>query len=568
MGAEAMGLQIPVGMSLDEAQLALRQLEQLARETGKKVQQGFKPATEAADGFSSSISKWRKDEMQEGRRVGFLVDQFTAGLVPATGAAREGVNLLTKALIGGFGLGLALDAAGAGARLLVEWWEKEEKAEAGARASAEAHRRALLDLADETDAYVRSVAGTTAALEFLHTKRKEFDSKNAGDLKRLDDLNALVFDNERQGITTTNDLLKERAELTKKVEGAQASWNAAVQASFETRRAADARKHEEEIAKVVREARITADNKLFEERYNAEQAHRAKMKEMRSQVERNEIQAELDADAAFASARAERMLKKEQEERDAAKALRNAYNAADDAEFISHYEMKLATEQAYIDIENRMFEEAYNERLTMERQASQYGADMYKSFAQSAVGEFGKIITSSRAYNSAMKAAGKATTDGADLSAAAFAAMAQSAISATAQKAAVEALWELGQGLAATARSFWDPRASAEAGLHFSAAATYGSIAGVAGAAAYMIGQNRGTTRAERASIGDPALPKEDPLPAPSGPREVGGSAGGTVTVRETIFVIGPPGMTEAEMARITARSLEAAKRLDMLART
>jgi hypothetical protein len=41
-----------------------------------------------------------------------------------------------------------------------------------------------------------------------------------------------------------------------------------------------------------------------------------------------------------------------------------------------------------------------------------------------------------------------------------------------------------------------------------------------------------------------------------------------TVTVRETIFVIGPPGMTEAEMARITARSLAAAKRLDMLGRS
>jgi hypothetical protein len=567
MSAEAQGLQIPVGLSLEEAQLALKQLEQMAREAGKKVKAGLGEGEKAAGGFSDSISKWRKEEMQEGRRVGFLVDQFTAGLVPATGAAREGINLLTKSLIGGFGLGLALDAAGAGVRLLVEWYEKEEKAEAKAREAAEAHGKVLRDLAGDTEAYLRSLSGSTAALEFLYSKQREFNEKTYADRKRLDEIEVQRFMNEFRGVGSVNEGLEEREEILKRLKTAETEWNAA-RGSFRERQAGDeaaaARKKEQEIAAAIREARIAADNKLFEERYDLAQQHAAKLKEMRSQVERSEIQEQLDAEAAFASARAERMLKKEQEERDAAKALRDAYNAADDAEFISRYEMQLAREQAYIDIENRMFEEAYNERLAMEQRVRDLGTQGFQSFARSAVGEFGKILNSSRSYSAAMRAAGKATQDGADLSAAAFAKMGQDMLSTIAQQAAVEAIFQLARGLAFSATGN-----AASASAAYAAAATFGIAAGAAGAGAIAIGQTRGTTRAERASISSDASSLSMPSvgSAPSGAREVGGSGGGIgqAPTRTVEIIYGGDLFTPQELAQAHARRQQLAEELKLL---
>lgn len=337
MSAESEGLQIPVGFSLEEAQLALKQLEQMAREAGKRIKGA---SDEAGDSFTSSLSKWRKEDKSEARQVGFLVEQFTGGLVPATGAAREGINLLTKALVGGFGLGLALDAAGAGARILVEWWGKEAKAEEAAREAAEAHRKALINLSVETQAYARSVAGTSSNLEFLYTKRREFDQQNEKDIKRRDELDALVFDNERQGITTTNDLLKEREELTKKLEKAQKDWNAAVDASFEQRRGweqaaaaikaqedarADAKKRGEDKLKEMQQAGIRIRQEAEREGLTATQLVLVEFNERRKQI----LESDFLAQQAIVRAKNRKLLEIEREYRDKVRALADAQAQAE-----------------------------------------------------------------------------------------------------------------------------------------------------------------------------------------------------------------------------------------------
>lgn len=64
-------------------------------------------------------------------------------------------------------------------------------------------------------------------------------------------------------------------------------------------------------------------------------------------------------------------------------------------------------------------------------------------------------------------------------------------IASIAQMATVKAIFELAEGFAALARSFFgDPKAAAEAAMHFKAAATYGIIAGIAAVAGRGVAGN------------------------------------------------------------------------------
>lgn len=80
---------------------------------------------------------------------------------------------------------------------------------------------------------------------------------------------------------------------------------------------------------------------------------------------------------------------------------------------------------------------------------------------------------------------------GADLAAGSFAKMARGVIAGVASQAAVKAVFELAEGFAALARAvFGDPKAGAEAALHFKSAAVYGSVAAIAGGIARAAGGN------------------------------------------------------------------------------
>jgi hypothetical protein len=167
-----------------------------------------------------------------------------------------------------------------------------------------------------------------------------------------------------------------------------------------------------------------------------------------------------------------------------------------------------------------------------------------------------------------MEAATGATVEGADLSAAAFAKIAQEALASLAQRSIVEALFYTAVGFGHLATG--NPKA-AEA---FIAAATFAATAAAAGTAAYAIGQTRGTTRAERTEI-DAARETEEErrlsAESSSGAREVGGAsfAAGTPVIHERVIIyVGDPFMTPAENAAAIARRMDLVERLDLRARS
>lgn len=99
----------------------------------------------------------------------------------------------------------------------------------------------------------------------------------------------------------------------------------------------------------------------------------------------------------------------------------------------------------------------------------------------------------------------------------AFKKLAAGVIASVAAQSAIKAIFELAEGFAALARSFFgDPRAGAEAAMHFKAAAIYGIIAGVAGAAGAALSgggageANSGAQGAVGAQAAGLAKPPED----------------------------------------------------------
>ena len=109
--------------------------------------------------------------------------------------------------------------------------------------------------------------------------------------------------------------------------------------------------------------------------------------------------------------------------------------------------------------------------------------------------EMGRVVA-------AMRAAGKATSDSADLSLAAFSAIAQNAMASMATEAAGRALFETAAGFASWAWYDWNAAKN-----HFTSAAIYGSVAAIGGAGALAIGATRGMTAAEKASAAPTAIP-------------------------------------------------------------
>ncbi len=181
--------------------------------------------------------------------------------------------------------------------------------------------------------------------------------------------------------------------------------------------------------------------------------------------------------------------------------------------------------------------------------------DSMRGMAQDVVGAFRPMLTQSAAYSRAMRAAGKSVEDASDLSGPAFAAMAQNALAGLAIEAATRALFYTAEGIADVLVPGKQPMAANK----FAAAAIMMGIAGTAGAGAYAIGQNRGMTAAERAQVDSDSGGGSGG--ANSGaPRGDGG--GGERVVRETVFIVGGAGFTEAELARAAARSLRSAERL------
>ncbi|HEX7313303.1 MAG TPA: hypothetical protein VF297_05255 [Pyrinomonadaceae bacterium] len=106
-------------------------------------------------------------------------------------------------------------------------------------------------------------------------------------------------------------------------------------------------------------------------------------------------------------------------------------------------------------------------------------------------GNFGTIITS--VFEAVGQAVGSAVKSFVLLGTAGGGARkwAAEVIAAVAQMAAVKSVFELAEGFAALARAFFgDPKAGAEAGAHFHAAAIYGSVAAIAAVAGRIVAGN------------------------------------------------------------------------------
>jgi hypothetical protein len=170
------------------------------------------------------------------------------------------------------------------------------------------------------------------------------------------------------------------------------------------------------------------------------------------------------------------------------------------------------------------------------------------SFAQS----FSPMLTQSASFTEAMQEAGGAAETMGDTSGAAYAKMAQDALAALAVEAASRAIFEGAMALASLAVDNY--KAAAQ---HGAAAAAFGVVAGVAGGAAYAIGQNRGMTASEKQQVEAARNANQTSL----GSSSLTGSDS-EIIKRETVYVIAPGGFTEAEVARVTARSIAAAERL------
>jgi hypothetical protein len=525
------GLLIPIQFTLEEARAALNELEARARKAGQSAGEG------ASKGFEGGLAGLKKS-MGPAREQMMFFTSALGELGPAGKTAQVALTGIAGAVLGGGGLlaGMELARLAFGA-IGASMEEADAKAKATTQALksltdasraayvAEAARLAqaqgvqtfdvaqrLLAVTREEEAAKRDLAAATWSWQ-ASAARGRIDEARAG----------------REAILATETETKKLRDKTAVIEAGKAA-NAAAWAL-----------QEEEARRIVAaEEKAKADAKAAKAKKDAD-ARKADA----DVVAR--VNAELKAEEDAANERAATALAEDQAERN-----RNQ-RAIDHASFL----MELADEahqrqMDYFEKEAQAFEQS----MTM---------DAVRSFSSQFVAAFRPVLLTSAAYDRAMKAAGGTAQNTADLSIAAFAAMTQGILASMAEQAAVESLLEVARAFAAYAR--YDYKAGSE---HMVSAGAFAAAAAAAGVSAYVIGQTRGMTAAEKASVAD-AQASSAGGGSTGGAREFGGSgstgSGGTTTVKETVYVIGDPFETPAETARRAARVMQLAGRLDMVRR-
>jgi hypothetical protein len=137
-----------------------------------------------------------------------------------------------------------------------------------------------------------------------------------------------------------------------------------------------------------------------------------------------------------------------------------------------------------------VFADTVNETGSQLQGFAAMAGDIFRQLSEQA-GNFGTIIAS--VFSQVGEAVGSVVKTfvlfgGAGTS---FRKFAAEVISSIAQMAAVKAVWEVAEGLAAVARAiFGDPKAAAEAKMHFAAALKYGLVAGIAAGAGRAVAGN------------------------------------------------------------------------------
>ena len=530
------GLLIPIQFTLEEARAALSQLESRARAAGQR----------AGEGVSGGMGKG------------------LAGLKGQLGPARESMMFFTSALgeFGPAGRTAQTAVAGVGSALMAA-----TPVLAGVAAGMALVRLATGAISESMEEADAKAKATTQALKALTDASRSAYMAEAARLAQAQGVK--TFDLAQRLLTVT------REEAAAKKDLAEATW--AWQASSARQRVEEAQAARRQILLEEEATRkLQTKNAVIEAGRQANEAAWRRQEEEAARLTAAENKREADRKAAQAKLEAE--LRKE----DAAVVARiNAELAEEERAANERAAVAKAIEDAAerarqkeIDHESFMMEwqdRRHQETLAAieaERQAFEASMpmDAVRAFTGSVAQAFAPVLTTSRAYQAAMRASGKATADAADLSGAAFAAMAQNAMASMATEAAGRALFETAAGLASWAWYDW-----AAAKTHFEAAAVYGTVAALGGAGAMAIGATRGMTAAEKASVAD-ASGQGTGSASVGGAREfgaAGGSSGGTVTVRETVFVgvLADPFESPAETARRAARVMETVRDLDLMRR-
>lgn len=527
MPAEATGVEIPIGMSLDDAREALRALEAESKRSGRAVQAAVEPGARAFDRAGGSLLNYARAQRREAGAARYFVSEL-ASIAPVTDGTKTALMGLTSALVGGLGVGTAIGIVTTGLQLYVQWLNREAEAERKARETAFEHARALAEMD-------RTIGGFYAKFrEFAMSEEEKFVEGATAPLRervaeldqqielKMDELQALkdsgadkdkitALDREIDGLSKLNIRLRDRLDNERAVAREAAPLLVAEKKRHEE--AEEAARREEERRTRAPQLEIEYANRIFEIDYNLQQER-----------EKAEIEHE-------------------------------------NRLFTIDYEMGQAREQWEIEHANRIFEIDYEldqRRIAERRRAmtelTRMGEDGFRSLASAAAGELGKAMRSSRAYANAMRAAGGATQEGADLSGAAIAAMTQDILASFAQQSIVEALIYTAKGIAASVT----PGMQGMAAGYFTAAATFGAAAAAAGTAAAVIGANRGMTQSERASV-EEARERNAPTTPLSSLAE-GTPSGGRGGPTFNVFFSGRALVTEPEVKRYLADLMQEAR--------
>lgn len=539
------GLQIPVSFTLEEARAALRQLEQAARDAGRRAGEGL-DLDKPASGGRGGISKLKGQLGQARESMMF----FTSALGEMGEGGRRAQGLLAGmagAFLGGGPLLLGLEAARFGVSLLADAFTEQAKA-------AEEARDRTLKAGEEISQFLAE-AGVRRAREAAIAAGMTAEAWDAASdrLEREAAIQDRVIERRAELARIEEAIDRERYESASLAFGANGTLNSLL-----------------ETQKTIVQQLADAEKALALTRAAAAQAA---TNAAADDIAAREAELWLAQNGPLSrrvpGARAAGFSPTEESQKANLAAMKKDFDDIQMRINAIVYGEPLAIP---VDPQSRQWLKDATAELDAFAEATRraqedliaLGTQGMSHFSQSVSGEFGKIFRSSRSYEKAMRAAGGATQAAADLSGAAFAAFAQNALAAVAQEASGRAIFETAMGLGALARSMWDPSAKAEALLHFQSAAAFAAVGAAVGAGAYGIGQVRGMTKAEKADVAN-ARGGGD-LETPTGPRELGADpedarGGPTIIVNFS----GRALVTEAEVKRELADLMRDAKASGML---
>ncbi len=506
------GVQVYIGATTADLQKGLedakRAMEGFRRDAVAGMRGAAAGTEEASRGIGEKLREIAREERAGARTARFFVTEF-AEIVPISNEAKGALSRFGGSLIGGGPWAIGIGVAVAGIALLTKHFIEQKKA---AEEAAEASAKSAGEMAH---AIMAADASTRAFYEkfrdYAKTDEEKFVAGATAPLRsKLDEINAAIAVKEIE-----HDTLKARGGDEKEL----AKLKEQINAQYDLAGAIRIRLDEERAVAAAAFPLLDAEKTKHEAIKKAIE-EKAKIQENLAkiipewQAETNKLYADEALRVAEASAKLGKVIAEWQAETNklyAEDELRRAKAQAAASEHF-HKSLKASQEQVY-GLEGNL-----------------------QSMAGVAGQAFNVLIT------------------GGDLSGKAFLRMARDAIAAKASEAMVNAAYYSAMALAFAAMENYK-----SAGEAAGAAAGYASVAALAGAASYAMSASLGPESSGRSS-------------SAGGGSSGSGVAGATPysgggTVRETVYIIGPAGMTEAELARITARALDNAKRLDMIAR-